>query len=620
MCSSDLVGVAIIAWLTVRWCDEPDGPKSDRVLVLIAYVLGLGYANHMAGFLPAPAVALAVLIRRPRTVMRPRLLLAAIGAVLLGMTPFATQPIRAAYFPVLNEGEPTGCRTEITVSCTFSKATWTAFKYNFNREQYGKPQVTERQAPFSAQIGMWWLYFRWQWLRDPYIKMQTAQSVLAALFLVLGLFGGWVHWKRDRQSFWFFGPLMFTMTLGLIFYLNFKYGYSQAPELGETVEREVRDRDYFYLWSFSAWSVWAALGLAFVWESIAALIGAEMVKLGTQVLELPKRRSWLLATPVLAVACIPLVGNWGPSSRRGDDTTASFAVDLLNSVEPYGILVTVGDNDTFPLWYAQEVEGIRQDVVIANTSLLNTDWYVRQIIRNPIRAYDAAKGPAIYRGRNWAMPTGAPLKMTLDQADSIPIAIEVPDTQVFQAGNIIARIAPRVLTKADIAVLRMIKDNTDRPVYFSRTSGGYGQELGLGPYMITQGLARRVVQNIPSPGRDTLLVPGEGFLDLPRTRALWDSVFTGPESMVRRGGWPDKPSIGIPALYIQTGFLLSDVLHTLGDTAGARKALARARAVAKGTRVDDLFDFNTPAPPPVGAAGDSRQTLPVPLKDSAKKP
>lgn len=613
-----LVGVAIIAWLTVRWCDDPDGPKADKILILIAYLLGLGYANHMAGFLPAPAVGLAVLIRRPRTLVRGRLLLAAVGAVVLGMTPFATQPIRAAYFPAVNEGEPTGCRTEISVSCTFSAATWDAFKYNFNREQYGKPQVSQRQAPFSAQVGMWWLYFRWQWWRDAYLKQQTVQSVLAALFLVLGLFGGWVHWKRDRQSFWFFGPLMFTMTLLLIFYLNFRYGYSQAPELGETVDREVRDRDYFYLWSFSAWSVWASLGLVFVWESIAALVGSEAVKLGNTLLELPKRRSWMLASPVLLLAFVPMVGNWEPASRRNDQTTVDFAKDLLNSVEPYGILVTVGDNDTFPLWYAQEVEGVRQDVVVANTSLLNTDWYVRQIIRNPIRPYDAAKGPSIYRGRLWPKPSGPPLKMSLAQADSIPLAVEVPDTQVFQAGKIVARIAPRILTKADIVVLRMIKDNPDRPVYFSRTSGGYAQELGLGPYVMTQGLARRVLPEIPTPGRDTMLVPGEGFVDVQRTRALWDSVFTGPEAMVKRGGWPDKPSVGIPALYIQTGFLLADIFSSLGDTAESRKAMERARAVAKGARVDDLFDFAQQPAPPITPEGDARRPLAVPLKDSTR--
>jgi hypothetical protein len=130
----------------------------------------------------------------------------------------------------------------------------------------------------------------------------------------------------------------------------------------------------------------------FVWESIAAMVGTQAVKLGKQTLNLPTKRSWAIAAPVLALALIPLVGNWSTATRRGDTTTRDFAHDLLNSVEPYGILVTVGDNDTFPLWYAQEVEGIRRDVVIANTSLLNTDWYVRQIIRSPIREYEAAKG------------------------------------------------------------------------------------------------------------------------------------------------------------------------------------------------------------------------------------
>src|SRR5215475_8369305 len=126
-----LVGIAVISWLMIRWSDDPDGPKADRLLVLVAYLCGLGYANHMAGMLAAPAVGIAVLIRRPRTIYRWRLLLACIGAVVLGLTPFATQPIRAAYFPAINEGEPTACRTHLAVSCTFSRGTLDAFQYNF---------------------------------------------------------------------------------------------------------------------------------------------------------------------------------------------------------------------------------------------------------------------------------------------------------------------------------------------------------------------------------------------------------------------------------------------------------------------------------------------------------
>jgi hypothetical protein len=607
-----LVGVAIIAWLTVRWCDDPDGPKADKILIMIAYLLGLGYANHMAGFVAAPAVAIAVLVRRPATLLRWRLLLAGVGALIIGMTPFATQPIRAAYFPHINEGEPTGCRTEFNWNCTFSAETWEAFKYNFNREQYGKPSVTVRQAPFGAQIGMWWLYFRWQWLRDAYLENQTLQAILAALFLVLGFFGGYVHYQRDRRSFWFFGPLMATLTLVLIYYLNFKYGHSQAPDLGETVDREVRDRDYFFLWSFSAWSVWAALGLVFVWESIAAMVGTQAVKLGKQTLNLPTRRSWLMASPVLALALFPLIGNYSASTRHNDTSTRDFAHDLLNSVEPYGILVTVGDNDTFPLWYAQEVEGIRRDVVIANTSLLNTDWYVRQMIRNPVREYDQANGPEIYKGRQWTMPTNPALRLTLDEADQIPLAQENRDTVLFEVGKIKAVIQPRVFTKADYAVLLMIRDNPDRPVYFARTSGGYGHELGFGPYLVMHGLARKLLPDVPTQSPDIALIPGEGWVDVPRSRVLWDSVFAGHNALITKGGWPDRASVGIPALYVNSGLILAEALENAGDRAAAQAVMARTESVARATRIDEFFSFvnnRSPVPLPLG---DSAPKMPVP--------
>ena len=609
-----LAGVAIISWLTVRWCDDPEGPKADKILVLIAYLLGLGYSNHMAGFVAGPAVAIAVLIRRPQTLTRWRLLLACVGALVLGLTPFATQPIRAAYFPPINEGEPTGCRTEFSWSCTFSSQTWEAFKYNFNREQYGKPSVVERQAPFTAQIGMWWLYFRWQWLRDAYLENQSLQAILAALFLVLGLFGGWVHYQRDRRSFWYFGPLMATLTLVLIYYLNFKYGHSQAPSLGESVDREVRDRDYFFLWSFSAWSVWAALGLVFVWESIAALVGTQAVRLGKQTLNIPTRRSWGIAAPVLLVALFPLIGNWQASSRKGDTTTRDFAHDLLNSVEPYGILVTVGDNDTFPLWYAQEVEGIRQDVVIANTSLLNTDWYVRQIIRSPIREYDAAKGPAIYREKPWPKPANPPLRLTLDEADAIPLAQDNRDTVLFSVGNIRAVIPPRIFTKADYAVLLMIRDNPDRPIYFARTSGGYGHELGFGPYLVMQGLARKVLPEVPQPSNDIALIPGEGWVDIPRSRALWDDIFEGHDALVAKGGWPDRASVGIPALYVNSGLILSEAIEGTSDRAAAASVMAKTEGVARATRIDEFFTFinQRSAPPLPGLQGDTAAKTPVP--------
>src|SRR6185369_4746180 len=205
---------------------------------------------------------------------------------------------------------------------------------------------------------------------------------------------------------------------------------SQAPALGETVPREVRDRDYFYLWSFSAWGVWAALGLVAVWRSVAEAISR---RTGTAAGEIP-RRDWLMATPVLALALVPLVGNWRAASHRGETFARDFAHDMLNSVEPYGILITGGDNDTFPLWYAQEVEGVRRDVTVAVTSLLNTDWYIRSLVHRPLPDYDAAKGPAIYRDRQWKKPAGPLVNMTRAELDGLPEVMAVNGPMAFRAG------------------------------------------------------------------------------------------------------------------------------------------------------------------------------------------
>jgi len=127
----------------------------------------------------------------------------------------------------------------------------------------------------------------------------------------------------------------------------------------------------------------------------------------------------------------------------------------------------------------------------------------------------------------------------------------------------------------------MIKDNVGRPIYFSRTSGGYGShELGLGPYLVTQGLARKLVADVPRAGsRDTMLVPGEGFVDVPRTTVLWDSVFQAPRSIVQKNDWVDRASVGIPALYVSTGFMLAEAQRSLGNDAVAQRVLATTEGV-----------------------------------------
>ena len=270
----------------------------------------------------------------------------------------------------------------------------------------------------------------------------------------------------------------------------------------------MRDRDYFFIVSFAAWGVWAALGLVWMWEGIAELLRRRAREARPRVRgDARCGASWLLTMPVLAIAFVPLFANYRAASRAGQTDTRDFAHDLLDSVEPYGVLVTAGDNDTFPLWYAQEVEGIRKDVLVLCTSLLNTDWYIRQMIRRPVYEYDAAKGPAIYRGRDWPKPAGSPIHMTLAEADALPEGIPISEPQLFKKDRIEAQIQPQLLEQASIVVLRIIRDDYPaRPVYFSRTVGGYTRELGLDGYLLTQGLARKLQRRRRSrASRDTVL-------------------------------------------------------------------------------------------------------------------
>jgi hypothetical protein len=313
------------------------------------------------------------------------------------------------------------------------------------------------------------------------------------------------------------------------------------------------------------------------------------------------------------LAFVPLFGNWTSASRGNHHATRDVAADLLNSVEPYGVLVTVGDNDTFPLWYAQEVEGVRRDVLVANTSLLNTDWYARQLVRRQTYDYDAAKGPAIYRDKSWAKPTTPPIHMTMDELDAVPQYYEIRQPMQFSTGDIHAIIDPRgleygVLQRADALVLRIIQDSWPaRPVYFARSAVGYPRSLGLGDYVLTQGLASKLF--IPpktvseAKQKDTIPVQGDGWLDIKRSETLWNDVFAGPRSVIAEGHWVDRPSVSMPALYVFMGAELSDALRMTGRPAEANKVFATTKQIAASTNLESLiqgFEQQLAAPQTTG--------------------
>jgi hypothetical protein len=534
-----MLGLAVVAWLALRWRDaeaEADEAASRRhsaaYLWCIAYLCGLGYTNHPAGFLPLPALGLFVLWQRPSVLLRWKTLVGAGAFLFLGLTPFLFEPIRAAYHPVINVGAPTACAAAPEVACTFSGETYAKLMSNISREQYGGHAVAERMAPLGAQFGMWWLYFSWQTMRDSAQAHPLLQQSLAVVFLLLGLVGGVTHWKRDRESFAFVGPLIFTLTPALIFYLNFKYGASQAPELGESVAREVRDRDYFYLWSFATWGLWAGLGLGTIWQAIAARLAGNT-------------RAWQLSSAVMLLALAPLVLNRGAAPRTGQTFTREWAVDLLNSVEPNGILITNGDNDSFPVWYAQLVEGVRPDVTIAIVPYLTMDWFAKSMVKDP---------------------------------SVVPPMIQLEQPAKFEHAGISATVPAGVYTRDQLMVFQMIKEHFPaRPIYFS--IGGYPNSLGLEDYVVSVGLTSKLVAS-PATTNPAYVNSPRGAIDPAAVDSLWRR-YRAPAALLQQDHWVDGPSVMIPYAYLATAQMTGQIRAAKGQLAAADSLGKQIQAMAK---------------------------------------
>ncbi|HMA40015.1 MAG TPA: DUF2723 domain-containing protein [Gemmatimonadales bacterium] len=568
-----LLSITLMLWLAIRWADHPAGERPDRLLVLIAYLLVLTSANHQMGLLAAPAILLLVVRTDARTLIRPRLIGVALVAAAAAATVYLFLPIRAHLDPYLNEGDP---------------STWAALRDVLLRAQYGKPPVLQRQADLLGQLAMWAQYFSWQWGRD---LPDTAARALALGFGALGLLGAWRHWKAEPRQAAVMTTLVVTVTLALIFYLNFKYGYSEFP--GRAVAREVRDRDYFFIVSFSAWGVWVAMGGAALMEWVRS-------RLAPRAAPAP---GWAWATPVLLIALVPACANRLSAPRRGETLARDYAVDVLQSLDPYAIVVTAGDNDTFPLWYAQEVEGVRRDITVLVTSLGNTNWYLRQLNQRPLATFDSSTAPPWYRDRAWPKPQ-TPWLGTLYRArtDTLPEFTAVSQAVNGALGPITVTLDPATLptpgflSRVDLALLEIVKEQLGRrPIYFSSTTGNYGEQLGLGRFLVTEGMVRRV---LPAPVTATADVRPSAlqgrFVDVPRTTRLGFELYHGAAAArARPRGWVDRASQNSLLSYIITYDTIAEVLQDT-DPVRAAQALALARAAMANTTYQ--FDLTPPAP------------------------
>ncbi len=604
---------ALASWMALRWRDT--GRRTEPLVGLV-FLVALTATNHLRGVLVVPALLLFVWLVDGGALLRPRLWIggAALGALALSVQLFL--PIRAAERPVLAEGEPTCASAAGAVASvyTWGAAGCPALSAEIRREQYGKPsilldptvypgQVVPRSAALLAsQLENYIQYFDWQWARSVAghrVLFGGARPLVTLVFLLLGLAGAWTHRRRDAAGAAYLATRFLTLSLGLVVYMNFKYGYAIGRDrVADPAFHEVRERDYFFLIGFSVWGLWAGMGVATLWRRAAEWLGG--------------RLAWprLAAAPLLLVALVPLALNWRWASRADDYTARDWAYNVLMSVEPYGVLFTNGDNDTFPLWYAQEVEGVRRDVTVIVSSYLRTPWYARQIrdLTRPCpagvdptatptrilcqRPFERGQLPPALVEAGWTRslrpPRDSVVRLTDGEIDRIAgSAFVAPETIRLHAGAIDTTIdAGTQLLPEDLFTAAILEAALgERPIHFMPGSPAV-TKLGLFAHTVREGITWRI-RNAPAsstapgvvPLPETPLSPVAGAaVDLPLTDTLtWDVYLRRGRILDAATPWPDAASTNIPMQYVYTHAAAAQAHAALGDAAGAERHMLRAR-------------------------------------------
>jgi hypothetical protein len=324
--------------------------------------------------------------------------------------------------------------------------------------------------------------------------------------LILGLLGLYFQFKRDKKGFSSTMLLFFFTGIAIIIYLN------QTPI-------EPRERDYAYAGSFYAFAIWTGMGVAF------------LAKLLSRILK-PQQAASIALILSLSAPVIMARQNWDDHDRSGRYITTDFGYNYLESCDPNAILFTFGDNDTFSLWYNQEVEGVRTDIKVANSSYLASDWYYMQMMR---RTYDAAplkttatpdkiigetrmyipvldsdKYP--YANAKSALNiafsdddkskyrNSAGEKTNVIVAKELRIPVERNDATVQRLASDTAAIVPyislnigNIITKNKLAAIDFIANNfPQRPIYFGIT-GDDDFQMGLRKNLRDEGFAMKLV-------------------------------------------------------------------------------------------------------------------------------
>ncbi len=315
-----------------------------------------------------------------------------------GMPTYKYDPSETMFFPRMHSQEPTGAHKKVYQQYV-----------DPNRRNAKRSKYTDEVLPsfgenlsffFGYQVNwMYFRYFMWNFAgrqndiqgdgssyygnwesgipfvdkmhlgeastgKPPFLAQNKAQNHYYMLPLILGLLGLFYQFKKDKRNFTVVMMLFVLTGLAIIVYLN------QTPQ-------QPRERDYAYAGSFYAFAIWTGLGVYAIYDILR------------------KKTPATVAAAISGVACVlvPLqmgAVNWDDHDRSNRYSARDAAYNYLQSCDKDGILFTGGDNDTFPLWYLQEVEGVRTDVRIVNLSLITADWYIDQM---KFRMYDSPPVP-----------------------------------------------------------------------------------------------------------------------------------------------------------------------------------------------------------------------------------
>jgi tetratricopeptide (TPR) repeat protein len=237
---------------------------------------------------------------------------------------------------------------------------WDAMYAHLRREQYPPINVFARKASLLFQIQHFWNYFTEQFrlfgdVRLGFFNLGVASVIVP---LTLGIWGIVANFLREKKTWVLNFTVLLLNSAGLIIFLNFSAS-------------EVRERDYFYGAAFFYFSIFIGIGAT----SLIMLVIDEVRAKSKDALK------WaaVVAAALVIIAILPARYQWFSHDRSEDYVPRDYAYNIMAALEPDAIIFTNGDNDTYPLWYIQMVEGFRPDVNIANLSLLNTSWYIKQL-------------------------------------------------------------------------------------------------------------------------------------------------------------------------------------------------------------------------------------------------